>query len=484
MDMKESGEFHTHTYHRDDKIYAFDCKNMVLCEIDDVTEALLAKMAEGEDCRELYRTWGEGLVEDAAANIAELMEQDLFFSPEKTRHEESRIFEEGYISFPPMHRCNLRCRYCFAASGNNYKETQKKFTRETIEKALHFIYFDYMKECKRYRIDFVSGGEPLLNFEAVKAAREIGDKLYRETGKPLYMWLCTNGTLMDDSVLTYMNTNEIDLGISIDGPKEIHDRMRRDENDFGTYDIVTENIRSIMKNPDYGRKLKEIWALSVITSKTDSLINAIRHNKALGLKSMQMKIVRSAKESDLSINESNMEHFKKLYSDLVDFFKNELKEGRFEYLCMILNDNDFIGKIIVRLILRNPVTYRCFAAKEKISICANGDIYPCDSFVGNTGFLMGNIYEGVNQDIREKFYSLSVFDRPRCKVCWARFVCGGDCYHNSLLSNGSIEEPDDIICSLTKYVIELSLDLMEQLNKNEKAAKILLKFLKARITHQ
>ncbi|WP_054741508.1 radical SAM/SPASM domain-containing protein [Cellulosilyticum ruminicola] len=331
-----------------------------------------------------------------------------------------------------------------------------------VEKALRFIYYDYMPQYKKYRIDFVSGGEPLLNFDVIKYVKQVGDKLYKETNKPLELWVATNGTLLTDETVKYLDENNINIGISLDGDKMQHDLLRVDINGKGTYERVVNNIKKIKASKVYSRHTKDIWGLVVITSKTKSLVDILRHHYGLGFRNVQMKIVRLEKESEYAINSECVEQVKEMYTELFDFFTAQLEDQSITYLKMILNDNDFAGKIVRRLLLRYVVQNRCQAGKNKVSIAANGDIYPCDSFVGMEKYKIGNIFE---QEMHNEFEAITIETRQECSKCWAKYICGGDCYHNSCLVNHSIYKPDSIICELEKFVIKKALVYIDTLGE-------------------
>lgn len=478
----EKGTYdNTYLFSLYDEKFMFDCENMVVAKIDGTWKSVVTGIKNDTPIEELYKNIPKEDVDNIIDNLRDFYDNGIFFSKEKVHVEPKTSYDKGLISLPPVHKCNLNCRYCFARSGDVYKGTNRKFTYEMTRKCLEFIYFDYLKECSSYRIDFVSGGEPLLNFEIIKYVREISDDLYKKTGKSMEMWMCTNGTLIDENVLEYLNKNKIGLGISIDGDKELHNRMRVDFNDEGSYERVIKSIRSIMDNSSLNRELREVWGLVVITSEVDSIVDIVKHHKQTGFKSIQMKIVRAGKNEPYSINESNYEKVKVLYSELIDFFKEEVKIGKCDHLKMILNDNDFIGKIIRRLIIKESPVYRCQAGKNKISITADGEIYPCDSFVGQEEFKMGDIYNGVDPAIKTQFIRASIYERKTCKDCWARKVCGGDCYHNSYLINKDMEEPDFIMCELIQHVIKISLGLLDFIDENNPdIGEYLYKFLNAR----
>jgi uncharacterized protein len=94
-----------------------------------------------------------------------------------------------------------------------------------------------------------------------------------------------------------------------------------------------------------------------------------------------------------------------------------------------------------------------------MSFDAEGNIYPCEGFVGISDYCMGNIYHKIDRDIQEKFMSANVTNQDKCQHCWARYLCGGDCYHNAYLVNHSIFTPDDNICYFIRNIAERALIL-------------------------
>jgi uncharacterized protein len=279
----------------------------------------------------------------------------------------------------------------------------------------------------------------------------------RNYNKKTKLWLCTNGTILNSEYFKILDTNKFNLGISLDGPKEESDKYRYFDNGKSSYETTIKTIRSILNDSNLTRSFKNLWGLVVITSKTKSLIDILKHHKDIGFNSVQMKVVRT-NNPELEINLNNVAKLKGLYDDLIDFFAYNISKGDVSYLKMILNDNDYFGKIMTRILLRNIVPNRCQASKNKLSLSANGDLYPCDSFVGNKDFVVGNAIHGTTTE--RDICSVICADRETCSKCWARFLCGGDCFHNSLLKNGDILVPDSAYCDLEKHLIELAVALL------------------------
>ena len=194
-----------------------------------------------------------------------------------------------------------------------------------------------------------------------------------------------------------------------------------------------------MNNENYSIKFKEIWALSVITPTSD-MSDILSHHKNMGFSSVQMKLVRSSKKQYSLSTDTLLEK----YAKFAKWLLKTLDEG-IEYLLLILNDNDYFGKIIKRIILKEAYMYRCKAGRSKITICPNGDVYPCDSFVGNENYLLGNINTSFNP--RSVCFH-DVNHRNPCSDCSIKYLCGGDCYYNSMLHTGNHNAPDKKMCEI------------------------------------
>ena len=454
--MKDNISKHLHLFSVDNNFYIFDYYNFILSEINENTYFIILELEKSEK-KDLSRKFRQEDINKVLNYLEICKEKGIFYSELK---DESQFItkkeHKGFFSFPTIHTCNLRCKYCFASHGENFKFSQNKMTKEMVKKIFDYVYFDIFKEYDTYKLDLVSGGEPLLNFELIKYAIEYSKELNKITGKKLQVFLCTNGTINKPEFWKYLNDNNVSLGISIDGTEKNHNKVRVFDDDIGSHEIVTSTIKEIVSNKNYSSYFRDIWGLSVITAETDSIINTLQFNRKLGLHRIQMKIARLKKDSKYAITPENVEYIKCLYQELID----NIKAQSFEH--------DYT---ILRIILGYRTIRRCFAGANKISFDVMGNIYPCDSFLG-TSYCIGNIETGINSTIRNKILNGSIFNRKQCSECWTRYICGGDCYHNSLLTNGDIYIPDSLYCELAKFLVERSLDIVNTIKINGDLKKL------------
>jgi uncharacterized protein len=462
------------------KEYAFDTHHLLLCEISDVYKSCIESILQKREVQDLYGRFDKSEVDTAFSEINEYIDAGILFSKEYLEYPYSNADAIGCFSFPPEHRCNLSCKYCFADHGDNYKEDIKVFPGKTIEKSFDYVINQLYPNLKRYRIDFVSGGEPLLNFDIIKKTCQVRDEYQQKKGKPIDIFLATNATLLSEGHLQYFSKNNINLGVSLDGDRQENDNCRIYYDGRGTYDSVIKSIQLILDNKTISRNVKNIWSLCVLHSENTNLLKILEHHNTIGIKTVQMKVVRLTKDHPLSINSNNVNTLLDGYTELNNAIINELRQGEKRLINMVLNDNDYYGKIVRRLLSRKPVIYRCGAGKNKISICANGDIYPCDSFVGNEPFRLGNVFQDVDTYKMRQYYSYSIYNSKNCRNCWIRHLCGGDCHHNSYLTNHKIDQPDEIICKINQHIAMLAMEILLEVENNDHLRQYFDRVLNAR----
>lgn len=436
-----------HTFEINGTCYLFDNENLISCIIEKhIYDALI-------------RNDETLLTEEEINMFNDFHNQRIFFLDSSKNHYVLPEFDMIIISMAVFHECNFNCKYCFADAGRNFKGCQRKFSVQSMNAAFEFLLTDpYFSKMKYYRINLVSGGEPLLDKELFKLFIKSAFDRFNKAGKNLYIWFSTNGSLLTEDDLNFIAKYNVGYGISLDGVKPDNDKLRVYSNGVGTYDDIVKNINEIQASTKIPKRLKELWGLMVYTRENIDLINNIQHLYELGFSTVQMRFVRS-NDNDLVLGENDA------CQRLREFIKNIFEKaiaGDDSLLRLITNDNDYIGKLIKRIVLRTPYETRCAAGSYMFSFAADGNIYPCDCFVGNPNFVIGSFYDRIYNDKLIKYQKLSVHDRAKCKKCWAKYVCAGDCYHNSFIKNGNLYEPDNSYCNIVLQVIEYVIAYVNQ----------------------
>ena len=410
---------------------------------------------------------------------SELKEQDIYkkYEAELTFLTESyrrnlllntkKISESptDYVSlcFTPGHQCNFKCRYCFAQGGETYTDEKNVFDVDDIVKTLDCFFTKIYPDARRYRVDFVSGGEPLLYFDIIKHVVEYSENFQKISGKSVQIWLCTNGSLLTSEIIQFFDKHNISIGISLDGNRESHNSNRVYSNGEGTYDDVLAGIRTLLDEPNVNNKVKSFWGLSVLNESNKDLISIVKHYKDLGIKTAQIKI-----EWRHFITDKDTQRYydllKESYERFADFLLFEYEKGNIEFILMITNENDHFGKMLKRFLTGIYVSRRCEAGRNKITIGPNGDIYPCYSFVGIGEMRLGNI--NYSPDIKGIFNEVGVnCENNYCYFCADKYLCGGDCYYDSYLNSNQLVQPQKYYCQFQKELLSIAIWLVCEMQK-------------------
>ena len=175
--------------------------------------------------KKLSRFYKEEDIKSCYEEVKELYKQELLFT-EDTYEELSKVAITSPIKAMCLniaHDCNLRCAYCFASTGD-FGKGRKLMSYETGKKALDFL-IEQSKGRVNLEVDFF-GGEPLMNFDVVKKLVEYGRSREKEAKKNFRFTITTNGLLLDDDKIDFINKEMNNVVLSIDGRKEVNDKLR------------------------------------------------------------------------------------------------------------------------------------------------------------------------------------------------------------------------------------------------------------------
>jgi uncharacterized protein len=352
------------------------------------------------------------------------------------------------------HDCNLRCKYCFAGTGD-FGHDRSLMSKEVGEKAVDFIIANSGQR-KHCELDFF-GGEPLMNMPVVKHVVEYVRKREKETGKEFKLTLTTNGVLLNDTNIAYLNDNNISLVLSLDGRKEVHDNMRPNVAGKGSYDGILANFKKLVD----ARGGKNYFLRGTFTAyNLDFTADVLdMADKGFDLLSVEPVV---AKEADYEITEEHLPKLFEEYDKLTEaYIDRKLSGNGFEFFHFNMDINN--GPCVAKRLSG------CGAGHEYFAVAPNGDLYPCHQFVGRDKYLLGTIFAGVtNKEMPKYFRQAHVLNKPECSKCWARFYCSGGCHANADLFNDDIKVPYQIGCKLQQKRMECAIMIQAKLAMLEK----------------
>lgn len=352
------------------------------------------------------------------------------------------------------HDCNLACQYCFAEEGE-YHGKRELMSYEVGRKALDFLVANSGNR-RNLEVDFF-GGEPLMNFQVVKDLVAYGRSLEKTHDKKFRFTLTTNGVLLNDDIMEFANKEMGNVVLSIDGRKEVHDRMRPFRKGAGSYDLIVPKFQKFADS----RHQEKYYVRGTFTHNNLDFSKDVLHLADLGFKQISVEPVVAQETDSYAIREEDLPQLMEEYENLaLEMVKRHGKENDFNFFHFMI---DLEGGPCVAKRLSG-----CGSGTEYLAVTPTGDLYPCHQFVGNTDFLMGNVDDGVvNTDLRDEFKSCNVYAKDKCRECFARFYCSGGCAANSYNFHGDIHNAYDIGCALQKKRVECAIMIKAALAAKE-----------------
>jgi len=352
------------------------------------------------------------------------------------------------------HDCNLACRYCFAEEGE-YHGRRALMSYEVGRKALDFLIANSGSR-EHLEVDFF-GGEPLLNWEVVKGLVEYGRSKEEAFHKRFRFTLTTNGVLLNDEIMEFCNREMSNVVLSLDGRKDINDKMRPFRNGSGSYSLIVPKFQKFAES----RNQTNYYVRGTFTRNNLDFADDVIHYADLGFKQMSMEPVVADPDEPYAIRKEDIPAILKEYDKLALEFIKRKKEGRgfnFFHFMLDLNAGPCVAKRMAG----------CGSGTEYLAVTPWGDLYPCHQFVGNEAFLLGNVDTGiVSTGIRDEFKTCNVYAKKACRDCFARFYCSGGCSANSYNFSGSINGAYEIGCEMQKKRIECAIMIKAALADDE-----------------
>ena len=395
---------------------------------------------------EALSDYGEEEVDEAYAELYETFERGQLHAPDDYEQFADRMVNASVKSMclNISHDCNLACEYCFASKGG-FGGERCLMSEEVAKKAIDFL-IEKSVGRRNLEVDFF-GGEPLMNFDVVKKTVEYARAKEQEFGKNFRFTITTNGLLLDDDTIDFINKEMHNCVLSIDGRKEVNDRMRPNWGGKGCHDLILPKFKKLVAQ----RGDKDYYARATYTRYNLDFMQDILYLYEQGFDQLSEEPVVSDPKLDFSIQEEDLprifEEYEALAKKLIEMKKAGEKINFFHFM-IDLNQ----GPCAIRR-LRG-----CSCGNEYVAVTPHGDIFPCHQFVGNDDWKMGNVIDGTfNVDIKKQFARTTIYNKEKCRDCWARFYCSGGCNAANFEKNGDILKPYSLYCEMEKKRLECAI---------------------------
>lgn len=340
------------------------------------------------------------------------------------------------------HDCNLRCKYCFASTGDFGTGRRMTMDFETAKRAIDFVVAKSGRR-RNIEVDFF-GGEPLMAMDTVKRTVEYARSIEKAAGKCFRFTITTNGVLLDDETIAYVNREMSNAVLSLDGRREVNDDLRPTVNGKGSYDLIVPKFKKLIE----GRGTKDYYLRGTFTRFHKDFAEDVKALAEIG-RNISIEPVVGKQEDPYALRQEDLPELEAEYERLAAYLRDHREINFFHF-----NVDLAQGPCVIKR-LRG-----CGAGCEYVAITPEGDIYPCHQFVGLEGYKLGSLYEGTfDADLSARFTQLNIYTREECRSCWARFYCSGGCSASNLLVNGDIKKPHHIGCALERKRLECAIAL-------------------------
>ena len=404
----------------------------------------------------------ESVIGEAYDEIEELVKEGILYSGDQ--YEEiahGSMDDRDYIKavcLNIIHGCNLRCKYCFADEGE-YHGHKGVMDIDTAKKAIDYV---VKRSGPRRNIEIdLFGGEPTMIMDTIKEIIAYAREHEKEGKKNIRFTMTTNATLLNDEMMEFMDKEMGNIILSLDGRKEVNDNVRIKVDGSGSYDDILPNIKKMIDKRTEG---KMYFVRGTFTRANTDFYEDVKAMVNEGFREISIEPVVLENGHPLALREEDLptifDNYDKLYEEMRRR-KVEGDEFKFYHFNIDLQGGPCVYKRISG----------CGAGFEYVAITPQGEVYPCHQFVGKEEYKLGSIWDDTyDAELGKKFKKAHIYNKPKCKDCWARFYCSGGCQANNVNFNGDMNIPYEIGCKMQKKRIECAIALKaEELQSKEKS---------------
>ena len=450
-----------------DKNFAVDIESGNFFEVDKVASEAIGLMhyySDKEVMQRISSNYGMKSAKLTMGNLCKLKKKGLLFSSEHvaTKNMPRRITD---LTLNIVNACNLRCRYCWNQGGayGNSSSGSKRMDGKIAAKAVDLL----IKESKNAEdlvVDFY-GGEPLLNFELIKGTIEYCRGIQRKNKNNFRFLLATNGTLLTKERGQFLIGNGVDVAVSLDGSRTVHDAQRPFSGGRGSFDVIMDNINSLGNN--FSRRLV---GRATFTPYSTKIVRTFKFLRSLGFERIE---VCESEKAGYGLDSNNqfffsgqkgLKRLKSLYYNLADFYTREVIKGNLTY------ENTYFNRFfkqLSRLYHIQSVVGTCSAGFSLMAVDMDGSIYPCTAFVGIPQFRIGTVNTGIDERKLKAFLNIRISSGDSCEECWAKRICRGcgSCYNLNYFTNKNLGQPDPYYCELFRYKTKLMIAMLARIGE-------------------
>jgi uncharacterized protein len=331
------------------------------------------------------------------------------------------------LESPPIHAlslavaqaCNLGCAYCYAREGG-FGGAPKAMPLETAKSSVDLMLAD-KRPGERANLTFM-GGEPLLNRLVLRETTRYAAHEAEKRQVQLGFSITTNGTLLDESDADFFEAHGFAVTVSLDGPPELHDRLRRFKSGRGSFERIQRAIEPLLARQRY----MQVSARVTVTPQHEDLPAILDAFIERGFHSVGFSPMLSAPNGREEMSTADLiRMLDGMVACGIAFERHTIAGKRYPFANMLQALRE------IRRGTHRP--YPCGAGAGYLGVSAGGDLFACHRFVDDGGAAMGSLAGGVDRARQTTWLrDRHVHRQSPCHSCWARYLCGGGCHYETI----------------------------------------------------
>lgn len=358
----------------------------------------------------------------------------------------------SHVALITNNNCNLGCEYCYANKGN-FDKAGNVMSFSTAKTVIDQMFENAQNHGgDKLGITFF-GGEPLLQFELIKRVIAYVNNINKKNFHVAYS-VITNGTLFTDEVINFLADNDFVVTVSLDGTKEVHDRMRKFKDGRGSFDVIAQSIEKYKKLISFKCRL-------TINDNNTNVVDSISQIRELGIEKIIVGV-------DAAISNEGFNSFFESYKELMENYYYDLVNG--ELYCI-----ENITFNLAKIITRRRISSHCNAGRSYFTVSADDKVYDCHRLVGMKEGYVCTLDSGFEENIdcyskkMDMEIKGNVGDRVAgCASCSFKYLCGGMCYHHAYLLNGKRFSKTPKDCMITQFEMKALLEIITSLEVEQR----------------
>ncbi len=349
--------------------------------------------------------------------------------------------------------CNLTCGYCFA-KGGDYGVGKAFMSLEVAREGIDFL-LENSGDSREVNVTLF-GGEPLMAFHVIVPTVEYARKVGERFGKRVEFSMTTNGTLLSEEKIRFLAENAIGVSVSLDGPKEVHDKIRTFVGSGkGSYEVILPKVKRLLQL----HRTKPVAARVTLTRGKHDVKGIVAHLLDLGFYEVGIAPVTSS-DSAYALSADDMEHLLAEFQELTEIYLEKAMRNEYFGFANLTNELQQIHSGVTK-------PFPCGAALGLLSVGVNGDLYVCHRFTEEKEFKLGSLFDGLDLEKQRTFLEAVHLEKKGepCRSCWAKFLCAGGCHHESFVREGDFRAPVLHYCDWIRAWTEMCVKAYVTLNE-------------------